>query len=185
MMDTSPDANPDTNPDPGGLTIAIEDSVVEIAMTGGDRFVLPVGPLTIAVNEFERRDPPPPSCLTNALGTVHDHLDDILIESPIVAATPSILFVGHHARSLACVEVGADHVPTGYRATRGDIEEVFRTVVGESIEDRAANPGLDREHVGTIVATCCVVLAIMRRLALGEARFADEPASDRPHGEAN
>jgi exopolyphosphatase/pppGpp-phosphohydrolase len=185
MSDTGSDANPHANPDPGGLTIAIEDSLVEIAMTGGGRFVLPVGPLTIAVNEFERRDPPPPSCLTNALGTVHDHLDDILIESPILAATPTIVFVGHHAISLARVEVGADHVPAGYRATRADIEEVFRTVVGESIDDRAANPGLDGDHVGTIVATCCVVLAIMRRLALGEASFADEPASDRPHGEAN
>ena len=185
MSGASPDANPDTNPDPGGLTISIEDSFVEIAMTGGDRFVLPVGPLTIVVNEFERRDPPPPSCLTNALGTVHDHLDDILIESPIVGAAPSIVFVGHHARSLAHVEVGADQVPSGYRATRGEIEEVFRTVVGESVEDRAANPGLDGDHVGTIVATCCVVLAIMRRLALGEARFADEAVSDRPHEEAN
>ena len=87
-------------------------------MTGGGTHRLPVGPTTICAAEFERRDPPPPSCLTNALGTVHDHLDDVLIEAPIIAAAPSILFVGHHASSLARVEIGDDHVPAGYRAQR-------------------------------------------------------------------
>jgi uncharacterized protein len=173
------------NPDAGGLTVAIEDSTVEIIMTGGARFVLPIGPSTICAQEFERRDPPPPSCLTNALGTVQDHLEDVLIESPIVAAAPSILFVGHHADALARVEIGDDHIPAGHRATRGDIEDVFRTVVGESASDRLANPGLDRDHVGTIVATCCVVLAIMRRLAFGEAHFAVEQRTDRQQEEAN
>ena len=151
---------------------------------------MPVGPRTIGADEFEGRDPPPPACLTNALGIVHDHLDDILIESPIIAAAPSIVFVGHHAGSLARVEIGADAVPAGYRATRADIEEVFRTMVAEPPEERRANPGLDDDHVGTIIATCCVVLAIMRRLALGEARFVEhEPSpatsSDTQHEEAN
>ena len=76
---------------------------------------MPVGPQTISANEFERRDPPPPASLTNTLGIVHDHLDDMLIESPIIAAAPSIVFVGHHAGSLARVEIGDDLAPDGHR----------------------------------------------------------------------
>ena len=180
-----------TNLDPGGLTVTIADDTVEVAMTGGARHSMPVGPRTIGDVEFERRDPPPPACLTNALGTVHDHLDDMLIESPIIAGAPSVVFVGHHADSLARVEFGDDVVPAGYRATRGAIEEVFRTLVAEPPGERRANPGLDDDHVGTIIATCCVVLAIMRRLALGEARFVEHApspsaASTEPlHEEAN
>jgi hypothetical protein len=167
------------NEDPGGLTVTIDDASVEIAMTGGARHAMPVGPRTIGANEFERRDPPPPACLTNALGIVLDHLDDMLIESPIIGAAPSIVFVGHHTASLAHVEFGGDALPAGYLATRDDIEEVFRTMVAEAPQERRANPGLDDEHVGTIVATCCVVLAIMRRLALGEARFVEHEPSGR------
>jgi exopolyphosphatase/pppGpp-phosphohydrolase len=163
------------NPDPGGLTVAIHDDRVDLVMTGGGRHTIPVGPLTICSTEFERRDPPPPACLTNALGTVHDHLDDILIESPVIAASPSIVFVGHHTDSLAQVEFGGHVVPADHRVTRADIDEVFRTMVAESATERLANPGLDRDHVGTIIATCCVVLAIMRRLALSEARLAAAP----------
>jgi exopolyphosphatase/pppGpp-phosphohydrolase len=160
------------NPDPGGLTVTIHDDHVDLVMTGGERHTMPVGPLTICAVEFELRDPPPPACLTNALGTVHDHLDDILIESPIIAAAPSVVFVGHHADALAQVEFGDHATPSPHLATRADIDEVFRTLVAESTIDRLANPGLDTDHAGTIIATCCVVLAIMRRLALGEARFA-------------
>lgn len=170
-------------PDQAGLTVTIHDDHVDLVMTGGGRHTMPVGPLTIGAVEFERRDPPPPACLTNALGTVHDHLDDILIESPIVAAAPSIVFVGHHADALARVEFGDAGVPTPHHATRADIDEVFRTLVSESAVDRLANPGLDADHVGTIIATCCVVLAIMRRLALGEAQFGAVRTSPTPSQE--
>ncbi len=161
-----------TNPQPGGLTVTIHDDHVDLEVTGGGRHTIPVGPLTICSTEFERRDPPPPACLTNALGTVHDHLDDILIDAPIIASSPSIVFVGHHTDSLAQVEFGDHLVPADHRVSRADIDEVFRTMVAESATERLDNPGLDTDHVGTIIATCCVVLAIMRRLALGEAVLA-------------
>jgi hypothetical protein len=168
------------NADPGGLTVAIHDTHVDLVMTGGGRHTIPVGPLTICATEFERRDPPPPACLTNALGTVHDHLDDILIESPIIAGSPSIVFVGHHTDSLAQVEFGDHAVPADHRVRRADIDEVFRTMVAESATDRLANPGLDSDHVGTIIATCCVVLAIMRRLGFSEARLVAAPTPPMP-----
>ena len=156
MIGTSPDANPDTNPDPGGLTITIEDSLVEIAMTGGDTLSsCPSAPSTICRQRVRTTRP--------AATVVSD-------ERPRNGARPSrrrpdrvadrrrrrrrSCSSGITQRSLARVEVGADHVPAGYRATRGDIEEVFRTVVGESVEDRRSESGPrrrprrhDRRHV--------------------------------------
>ncbi len=165
------------NAEPGGLTVAIGDTQLDLAMTGGGSWRLPVGPATIIEGELEGSDVPAPAQLTNALGTVHDHLDDVIIEAPIVAAAPSVLFVGPHAEMLARVELGLDDVPAGYRLERADADEVFRTLVAEPRAERVHNPGLEPAHVDTIVATCCVVLAIVRRLDLQSAMI--EPV-ERP-----
>ena len=107
---------------------------------------------------------------------VHDHLDDVLIEAPTVAATPSIVFVGHHAGRWPGSRSDPRPLPDACRIGRAATSRrcSARSSPSESADDRRHNPGLDDDHVGTIVATCCVVLAIMRRLALGESRrFAD------------
>jgi exopolyphosphatase/guanosine-5'-triphosphate,3'-diphosphate pyrophosphatase len=67
---------------------------------------------------------------------------------------------------MARVEIGADHVPDGYELLRADADEVFRTLAVEPLADRRHNPGLPGAHVESIVATCCVILGIMRRLDL-------------------
>ena len=51
---------------------------------------------------------------------------------------------------------------------RADADEVFRTLVAEPRHARLANPGLEAEHVDTLIGVLCIVLAIMRRLDLGE-----------------
>jgi len=156
------------NPDAGGLTVIIDDEQVGISMTGGASWQLPLGPVTLLDRQLERADPPGPIQLTNALAAVHDHFDDIVNESPTVLSTPSVVVVGPHADALARVEIGADVIPAGYRLRRADAEEVFRTLVAEPAAERAFNPGLAGEHVETIIGTCCVVLAVMRRLDLAD-----------------
>ena len=84
------------NPDLGGLTVAIADHRVDIAMTGGGMWEIPLGPVTLCDNELQR-DPPRPAELTNALGFVHDYFDDIIVAAPTVLATPSVMAIGHHA----------------------------------------------------------------------------------------
>ena len=160
-------------PDGDELTVLIHDRRIVLETTGAGTHTIPIGPISLLDDVFERRDPPATSQLTNALGMVHDHLDDVLIEAPTVAATPSILFGGHHARSLAQVEIGSVELPNTCRIGRAAIDEVFRTIVAEGPAERRHNPGLDDAHLDTIVATCCIVLAIMRRLALHDAVFAD------------
>lgn len=153
---------------PGALEIDVFDRSIEISMVGGGAWTIPVGPATLVERELERADRPAPAQLTNALGIVTDHLDDVVRESPMVLATPAVTLRGHHACALGRVEIGRDEVPDPYTLHRADADEVFRTLVAEPIEERVHNPGLDRDDVETVIGTCCVVLAIMRRLELSE-----------------
>lgn len=156
------------NPDPGGLTVTIGPSSTTVAMNGGGEWQLDVGPSTLLEGELSHSDPPSPADLTNALAAVHDRFEDVLIEAPIVAAAPSVVVVGPHATSLARVELGLEDVPDDYVLRRTDADEVFRTLVAEPVAERRHNPGLAPDDVETIIGTCCVVLAIIRRLDLPE-----------------
>ena len=148
----------------GGLSVRIDDRETTVTMTGGGVWRMPIGPLSLVDGELERADRPTPTQLTNALGVVQDHFDDVVRDSPMVEAAPSIEFVGPHALEVAYVEFGARELPAPYAVRRADLDEVFRTIVAEPIAERLHNPGLDPEHVESIVATCCVILAIIRRL---------------------
>ena len=151
---------------PGALFVAISDGRVDISMTGGGAWTIPLGPQSLFDGVLEQRDKPSPSHLTNALGFIHDYFDDIVVAAPSVLATPSVTATGPHAVALARVELGNEHVPTDYHLQRTDADEVFRTLVAEPREDRLHNPGLAPSDVDTIIGTLCIVLAIMRRLDL-------------------
>ncbi len=151
----------------GTLTVTIEDHVLSVEIDGRTVRSVPIGPLTLLAGPLRGADPPPPADLTNALGMVHDHLDDLLMEEPSIAAAHDVVALGRHAEAMARVEIGATHVPDGYELLRADADEVFRTLAVEPVADRRHNPGLADEHVESIVATCCVILGIMRRLDLG------------------
>jgi exopolyphosphatase/pppGpp-phosphohydrolase len=137
---------------------------------------MPIGPMTLFEGPLERADPPSPAHLINALGLVADHLDDIIIAAPSVAATPLVTAVGPHAEAMARVEIGHSRIPTGYRLRRPDADEVFRTLAVEPVVDRRHNPGLDDAHVESIIATCCVILGVMRRLDLDSIGVTAGPA---------
>ena len=151
----------------GALTVAIADERVEITMTGGGSWVIPLGPVTLCEKELAH-DPPRPAELTNALGFVHDYFDDIVVAAPSVLATPAVAATGPHAVALAHVELGHTELPAGYVLRRTDADEVFRTLVAEPRAARIDNPGLDVRDVDTVIGVLCIVLAIMRRLDLGE-----------------
>lgn len=128
-------------------------------------FVVPTGAGTLTLREIAG-DPPRPEELTNAIGFVTDHLDDLVREMPEVVGLPVVL-TGAEAEAIAAVEAG--HTPTlPMRLERDVVEEVFRTLATEATPDRARNPGLAPELVGTVVAGCCIAVAVMRRLHLAE-----------------
>ena len=150
--------------DPGALTIDIGDDALSVVMNGGGRWTMPIGPVTLLTDMLDANDPPRPADLTNALGLVHDHLDDLIVESPMLLSVPSIAFTGRHAHVLARVETGTDDPPSDVHLTRADADELFRTLVAEPRDERRHNPGLPLDDVDLVVATCCVVLGIVRRL---------------------
>ncbi|HUS43951.1 MAG TPA: hypothetical protein VMY16_14905 [Ilumatobacteraceae bacterium] len=166
----------------GTLAVTIDDHALLVEVHGGGTHTVPVGPLTLLNGPLLGGDPPPPAHLTNALGLVHDHLDDLLIEAPSIATAHIVIALGPHAEALARVEIGTDRVPVGYELLRADADEVFRTLAVESVHDRRHNPGLPDDHVESIIGTCCVILGIMRRLDLRAVRIGGSVADqvDRP-----
>jgi exopolyphosphatase/guanosine-5'-triphosphate,3'-diphosphate pyrophosphatase len=130
----------------------------------GDRHVIPLGAITLGTNELVS-DPPRPEELTNAIGSVVDHLDDMLRALPRAVDADEVGIVGEMATILAAVEFGGD-VQLPFALQRDAAEDLFRTVATESSVERALNPGLPAAAVDTIVAACCIVVALMRHLHL-------------------
>lgn len=147
------------------LRVGGDDTVVTIS--GGPTFVIPWGASNLTTAWLADRDPPRPESLTNALGAVDDHLDDLEREHPTVLAAPTT-FAGRDIEVLARIELGADVPPATLTLDRSAAEEIFRIVATEPAADRAHNPGLPLDGVDRIVATCCIVLATMRRFHLDQ-----------------
>ena len=152
------------------LTVEITADQVIVGHAGWTT-TLPVSPRSLIDGELSAHDPPSPASLTNALGLVSDHLDDILRERPAIIDSRRVTFSGSEAWHLACVEQGtSDHV-VPVAIPRDDLEDLFRTLATEPRRDRRHNPALIAERVDLIVATCCTTLAVMRRMWFTEAVF--------------
>ena len=162
------------------LHLAIDDDQMTIRSGGHVCIRLPIGPRRLLEEHFDGDDAPLPEELTNALGAVSDRLDEALVEAPQLLETSGLAISGHHVHVLAQVEVGSDAVPPDYSFRRAEVDEVFRTLAGEARHDRLANPGLPAADVDTIVPTCCVVLAAMRRLGLAGAMLERPPVARDP-----
>jgi hypothetical protein len=150
-----------------GIVVTVEADRTRLAV-GAATAEIPWGAVTLTERWLSDADPPTAASLTNALGVIDDHLDDVEREHPSVLDTTVFEFAGEAVTALARVETGTADVPDALALSRGAAEEIFRIVATEALADRAHNPGLPSEHVGTIVATCCIVLAVMRRLHLDQ-----------------
>ncbi len=127
----------------------------------GAEHTLPVGSATLAA--LLTADPPPPEDLTNAIGLLADHLEDVVREVPASGAAEEILIHGPGLATLVAVEVGAP-TPLPYTLDRPTAEEVFRTLATEPSAARRLNPGLPAEEVHSVLGVSCAVVALLRRL---------------------
>ncbi len=127
---------------------------------GGGVHVVPAGPVALA--RMLPGDPPAAADLTNAIGFVLDHLDDVDRELPMAAFADSIHVRGEGAHVVCAVEVGGP-VELPFLLTPDALEDVFRTVATEAARDRAHNPGLPPAWVGQVVGACCALVALTRR----------------------
>ena len=137
------------------------DTIVDL---DGQHHVIPLGAVTLSSTELVS-DPPRPEELTNAIGLVVDHLDDMLRALPGASQADAVGIVGGLATVIAAVEFGGTP-PLPFSLHRAAAEDVFRTVATESAAERALNPGLPATAVDTIVGACCIVVGIMRHLRL-------------------
>ena len=139
-----------------------------------------VAPIGTAVLGAElTTDPPRPEELSNAVGAVHDTLDDVLRELPGSATAETVELAGPAMTAIADVEAGGT-TTLPFELHRDAAEDVFRTVATERRNDRARNPGLATDQLDAIVAAGCVLVGIMRRLRLDLVRIV-APAADQDH----
>jgi uncharacterized protein len=160
---------------PTEARITLGESATEIvARAAGTMWTaqLAWGVVNLTTTELEGNDPPSPVQLTNALGAVGDEFDDVVRSHSELIDIAAVTFSGPLATTLARLEAGKDDVFEPFVLPREAAEEIFRTVATEAANDRAYNPGLPPEHVDTVVAACCIVLAVMRRLHLDRVTIA-------------
>jgi hypothetical protein len=156
------------------LHLHVDDDRTNASLPGGGSVVLPVGTRSLTAAWLADHDPPGPAALTNALGAVDDHLDD-LDRAHGGLTDVATTFSGPMITSLARLELGLDDAPQDVTLDRAAAEEIFRIVATEPASDRAHNPGLPLADVDHIVATCCIVIATMRRFHLDHVQLMTRP----------
>jgi exopolyphosphatase/pppGpp-phosphohydrolase len=137
-----------------------------VVVVDDHRSALCVGVLTLSADLTT--DPPRPEDLTNAIGLVADHLDDVVRDRPDLIGA-ELTISGPEVTAMVAVEVGGPAV-LPFVLDRAAAEDVFRTIVTEGRADRMHNPGLDALLVDRIVAGCCAVVAVMRKLQVDTVR---------------
>ena len=154
----------------GGCEVTIGTGHSTVVLADGTHEI-PWGHRNLTDRWFRDDDPPRPDALTNALGTIDDHLDDLLRLHPDVASVARWTFSGPAVAALAALEAGRRLDADELDYPRPVAEEMFRLVATESTRERADNPGLPSDHVETIIATSCIVQACMRRFHLDAVRL--------------
>jgi len=117
-------------------------------------------------------DPPKPEELSQALSVIELHCDDVLRAIPQIGESKTFVGLAGTVNAAAAVEIGMTTYDRDkvhhLRMTRAMVEDVFRTLATESLEDRKDNPGLEPERADVIVGGMCVLVTVMRRFGLRE-----------------
>lgn len=127
---------------------------------------LPISPAGLVEEFLTVDDPPLPEDLSNAIGRLSDHLDDVRRARPELIGHEAVRVAGPLAATIARVEIGSDQVDDDIIVERDAAEDVFRTVVTERRADRRHNPGLPSDHLDLVMAAACTLVTTMRRLHL-------------------
>lgn len=140
------------------VTVSLSANCIDVA-SGDLAYRIPVGCDALAASITT--DPPAPDELSNAIGLVLDHLEDVSREVPMIEFADRIECSGGGVGIVAAVEVGG---PTDlpFELDRTAAEEVFRTLATETRADRALNPGLPEHMVHEVLAPSIVLVSVLR-----------------------
>ena len=125
-------------------------------------------------------DPPLPEELTACLAEVTANLDDVVREVPLVLGAHRFVGLAGTITNVAAVELG-EYDPEKvhhFRLTRAAVEDVFRTLATESLEDRRHNPGLEPARADVIVGGLCVLVGVMRFFGFPECLVSERDILD-------
>jgi hypothetical protein len=147
------------------LDVEVGPSSTSFSHAGRDMRI-PVGPELLLRTDLVDPDPPTPVQLTNAVGRVLDHVDDVLREVPATVDASDVHVRGDELWHLAVVERGAAPAERSVVIDREGAEEVFRALATEPRAARLHNPGLEPARVDSVLAASCVLVGLMRRLHL-------------------
>ena len=121
---------------------------------------------------FFSTDPPAPEDLAAAISYTDAWLEDVQREIPQLGEAQTVVGLAGTVSTVAAVEQGLavyDHDALHHFVLDKEAaEDVFRTLATEARADRLHNPGLEEARADVIVGGCCVLVAILRRLAIDE-----------------
>lgn len=158
---------------PGGPPLLVADigggSTELIVGIPGDP---PLGALSLDVGcvrlteRWIEHDPAQPEELANALGEVHDLLEDATRQMPEIAAAERMVGLAGTVSALAALDLGIgtydrDRVHH-HLLERATVEDWFRTMAMGDRADRLGNPGLEEARADVIVGGLCILVAILR-----------------------
>ena len=127
-------------------------------------------------------DPPDPLELSQALSVISLHLDDVLREIPMAPEAATFVGLAGTVSTAAAVELGLASYDRDqihhFELSREAIEDVFRTLATENLEDRMANPGLEPQRADVIVGGMCVLVSIMRRFGFASCLVSESDILD-------
>ena len=116
--------------------------------------------------KYVETDPPLPEELVACLSVAEAHLDDVAREVPMVHGARRVVGLAGTVSTAAAVEIGLMEYDRDqihhFVLTREAIEDVYRTLVTETREDRRHNPGLEEGRLDTIVGGMCILARIVR-----------------------
>lgn len=122
--------------------------------------------------QYLHADPPAAEELYTAISYTDSWLDDLFRLMPRWTEARTIVGLAGTISTVTAVEIGLatydrDRIH-GFVLEKAAVEDVFRTLATERLEDRLHNPGLEPERADVIVGGTCALVAIYRRLALPE-----------------
>ncbi|HPB45499.1 MAG TPA: Ppx/GppA phosphatase family protein [Microthrixaceae bacterium] len=131
---------------------------------------------------FIHSDPPDPAELANCLEVLSMHWDDVRGAIPEASMGPTFIGLAGTVVNVAAVELGLDaydrNATHHFVLTKDAVEDVFRTLATESLEDRKHNPGLEEARADVIVGGLCILVSIMRSFGFSECLVSESDILD-------
>jgi exopolyphosphatase / guanosine-5'-triphosphate,3'-diphosphate pyrophosphatase len=132
--------------------------------------------------QYIEHDPPMPEELHACISVTESWLEELVHELPRLREAKTFVGLAGTITTMAAVEQGLHEWDRDaihhFRFSRDAIEDVFRTLVTEPLEDRIHNPGLEPARADVIVAGACIFVALVRWLDADECLVSESDILD-------